>query len=148
VNIRLRWLATGLMAAVSAAAQTTPPPGARIAESARLDPSQGINFASGVWPDRVYIGQQATYEIGIFLSDDMRTRLRRNPQFVPPDVRSMIAYDLPVPARLLTRQAGGRQYDVHVFARALFPLTAGVHEIGAARLEYAVPLSSSIFARE
>ncbi len=145
---RLLALAAALVWIAPVDAQTPPASGSRIVETARLDPTQGINFASGVWPDRVYIGQQATYEIGIFLSEEMRTRLRRNPQFVPPDVRSMIAYDLPLPPRLQTRTAGGRQYDVHVFARALFPLTAGVHEIGAARLEYAVPLSSSIFARE
>lgn len=146
----LSLFAAVMIATASSGAQTPPAPvpGATIVESARLDPRQGINFSSGLWPDRVYVGQQATYEIGIFLSDEMRTRLRRNPQFVPPDVRSMIAYDLPVPNRLFTRQAGGRTYDVHVFARALFPLTPGVHEIGAARLEYAVPLSSSIFARE
>lgn len=141
----LRLLAWLCLLAVPLAAQPT---GSRIVESARLDPRQGINFDSGLWPERVYVGQQATYEIGIFLSDEMRTRLRRNPQFVPPDVRSMIAYDLPVPSGQFARTAGGRHYDVHVFARALFPLTAGVHEIGAARLEYAVPLSSSIFARE
>ena len=142
------WIAAALLVALPAGAQTPPAPGARVVESAQIDPRQGINFASTLWPDRVYVGQQATYEIGIFLSDEMRTRLRRNPQFVPPDVRSMIAYDLPVPGRLFTRQAGNRSYDVHVFARALFPLTPGVHDIAAARLEYAVPLSSSIFARE
>lgn len=130
----------------SAAAQNSP--GAGIAQTARIDEREGINFASGLSPQRVYVGQQATYEIGIFLSDELRSRLRRNPQFVPPDVRSMIAYDLPVSSRPFVRREGSRVYDVHVFARALFPLTPGVHEIGAARLEYAVPLSSSIFARE
>jgi tetratricopeptide (TPR) repeat protein len=43
---------------------------------------------------------------------------------------------------------GSRRYEVHVFQRALFPLTAGRHEIPPARLEYALPLSNSFFARE
>lgn len=137
-----------LLAGLPLVAQTTAGSGSRVVESAPIDPRQGINFASSLWPERVYVGQQATYEIGIFLSETMLTRLRRNPQFVPPDVRSMIAYDLPIPGRPITRQEGNRTFNVHLFSRALFPLTPGVHEISAARLEYAVPLSSSIFARE
>lgn len=119
-----------------------------IASSARVDPSREINFASGVWPPRVYVGQQITYQIGIFLTDDLRARLRSNPQFVPPDVRSVIAYDLPSPARLGRRTEGPRAWDVHVFSRALFPVAAGAVEIAPARLTYQVPLSTSIFSRE
>ncbi|MCC6319149.1 MAG: BatD family protein [Gemmatimonadaceae bacterium] len=123
----------------------TPP---EIVEAARLDPSREINFASGVWPARLYVGQQATYQIGIFLSEAMRSRLRSNPQFVPPDVRSMIAYDLPVPARLFQRREADRTWDVHVFSRALFPLSPGTQVVPPARLTYSVPLSNSIFSRE
>jgi hypothetical protein len=98
-------------------------------------------------PDTVWVGQQATYQVGVFLSDEIRGRLRRNPVFVPPELRSMLAYDL-ASLNSVPRYAGSRKYEVHVFQRALFPLTAGRHEIPPARLEYALPLSNSFFARE
>ena len=91
----------------------------------RIDPRQDVNFSALVSPQVVFVGQQVTYQIGVFLSDEIRARLRRNPEFVPPDVRSMLSYDLSSPSRPLTRVEGGRYYDVHVFQRALFPLTAG-----------------------
>ena len=83
----------------------------------------------------------------MFLSDEIRARLRRNPVFVPPELRSMLSYDL-ASLNSVPRYAGSRKYEVHVFQRALFPLTAGRHEIPPARLEYALPLSNSFFARE
>jgi hypothetical protein len=98
-------------------------------------------------PETVWVGQQATYQVGVFLSDEIRGRLRRNPVFVPPELRSMLAYDL-ASLNSVPRYAGSRRYEVHVFQRALFPLTAGRHEIPPARLEYALPLSNSFFARE
>ena len=119
-----------------------------IVSQGRIDPRVDVNFSALVTPTSVYVGQQATYQIGVFLSEDVRQRLRRNPEFVPPDVRSMVTYDLPAPARPLLRSEAGREYDVHVFQRALFPLTAGTHVIAPARLSYALPLSSSFFSRE
>lgn len=148
--VRRGWLVAAVLAPALARAQSPRAPGSppEIVGEARVDVAKEINFASGVWPSRLYVGQQATYEIGIFLSEEMRSRLRSNPQFVPPDVRSMIAYDLPVTARLFQRREGHRTYDVHVFSRALFPLTAGTQSIPPARLTYSVPLSNSIFSRE
>jgi hypothetical protein len=58
VRGRLLALAAALVWIAPVDAQTPPASGSRIVETARLDPTQGINFASGVWPDRVYIGQQ------------------------------------------------------------------------------------------
>jgi hypothetical protein len=119
-----------------------------IVTSATVDPNREINFSTGIWPGRVYAGQQATYQIGIFLSESMRNRLRSNPQFVPPDVRSVIAYDLPLPGRLFSRAEGGRTWDVHVYSRALFPVSPGTIDIAPAKLTWMVPLSNSIFSRE
>lgn len=101
-----------------------------------------------VLPETVYVGQQATYQVGVFLSEEVRARLRRNPQFQPPEVRSTLAFDLPSPQGSFTRTVGERRYDVHVFQRALFPLTTGTHVIPSSRLDYALPLSNSFFARE
>lgn len=118
-----------------------------IASRAQLDPNDDIAFRAMTLPDTVWVGQQATYQVGVFLSDEIRGRLRRNPVFVPPELRSMLAYDL-ASLSSVPRYAGSRRYEVHVFQRALFPLTAGRHEIPPARLEYALPLSNSFFARE
>jgi hypothetical protein len=119
-----------------------------IISQARIDPSQDISFQAMLVPDTVYVGQQATYQVGVFLSDEIRARLRRNPEFVPPEVRSMLAFDVPSPPGSASRTVGPRHYDAHVFQRALFPLTAGQHVIPSARLNYALPLSNSFFSRE
>lgn len=115
---------------------------------ARVDPRSDVSFSALLLPDTVYVGQQATYQVGVFLSEEVRARLRRNPQFVPPEVRSALAFDLPSPRDMVARMVGSRRYDVHVFQRALFPLTPGRHLIPSARLDYALPLSNSFFARE
>ena len=61
----------------------------------------------------------------------------------------MLAYDLSAPRSFVSKRViNGRQYEVHVFQRALFPLTAGRYEIPAARLNYSLPLSASFFSRE
>jgi len=97
----------------------------------------------------VYVGEQATYQVGVFLNDDVRYRLRRNPEFIPPELRSMLAYDLSAPRSFVSKRViDGRRYEVHVFQRALFPLTAGRYEIPPARLNYSLPLSASFFSRE
>ena len=136
--------------AARGAGTEAPPADARpaIVTQGAVDPRRDVNFAALALPSRVYVGQQVTYQIGVFLSEEVAQRLRRNPEFVPPDVRSMLAYDLPSPTRPLSREADGRRYDVHVFQRALFPLTAGTHELAPARLTYSLPLSNSFFSRE
>ncbi|MFN8667593.1 MAG: BatD family protein [Gemmatimonadaceae bacterium] len=135
------------------ATTTTATPGSAearpvIVTQGRVDPRQDVNFSALALPATVYVGQQVTYQIGVFLSEDVSQRLRRNPEFVPPDVRSMLAYDLPSPAAPLSREEGGRRFDVHVFQRALFPLTPGRHTLAPARLTYSLPLSNTFFSRE
>lgn len=120
-----------------------------IVSQPRLDPRAGVNFHALVTPDTVYVGEQATYQVGVFLNDDVRYRLRRNPEFIPPELRSMLAYDLSAPRSFVSKRViEGRRYEVHVFQRALFPLTAGRYEIPPARLNYSLPLSASFFSRE
>ncbi|HEX5579927.1 MAG TPA: SH3 domain-containing protein [Gemmatimonadaceae bacterium] len=118
-----------------------------IATEAPLDVTQGVNFHALVRPDTVYVGQQASYQVGVFLNEDVRGRLRRNPEFVPPEMPGMLSYELPVAHALLPRGRGG-QYEVHVFERAVFPLTPGTHDIPAARLSYSLPLTRGFFSRE
>jgi hypothetical protein len=151
VLLAARWsLVAGLLLTTGAAnAQDSvrPPAGSGIAGRAQLNAAEDIAFRAMAIPDTVWVGQQSTYQVGVFLSDEIRGRLRRNPVFVPPELRSMLAYDL-ASLNSVPRYAGSRRYEVHVFQRALFPLTAGRHEIPPARLEYALPLSNSFFARE
>ncbi|HEU4628210.1 MAG TPA: BatD family protein, partial [Gemmatimonadaceae bacterium] len=112
-----------------------------------LDVRQGVNFHALVQPETVYVGQQANYQVGVFLDDDVRGRLRRNPEFVPPEMTGMLAYELPVTHGSVPKAGRGR-YEVHVFERAVFPLLPGVHDVPPARLSYSLPLSRSFFSRE
>ncbi|HEX6536526.1 MAG TPA: SH3 domain-containing protein [Gemmatimonadaceae bacterium] len=119
-----------------------------IVSRARLDTSQAVNFRVLVSPDTVYVGQQTTYELGVFLDGSVRDRLRRM-EAIAPEMRGMMAYEPPAPlAGFPTRAVGARRYEAHVYQRAIFPLTAGRIAIPPARLVYAMPLSYSFFSRE
>ncbi|MEP7343662.1 MAG: BatD family protein [Gemmatimonadaceae bacterium] len=122
--------------------------GVSIVDAASLTGREDIAVRSHVIPSRVYVGQQTTYEVGVFLSDETRARMRRNPEFIPPEMRSMLSYDLATPTTVPARVVDGRRYEVHIFRRALFPLAAGTLQIPPARLNYALPLSNSFFSRE
>jgi hypothetical protein len=114
-----------------------------------LDTAQGVNFHAVVVPDTVYVGQQATYQVGVFIDDQLRVRLRRNPEFVPPDPQGMLAYELASASRDPgSRRVGHHVFEVHVFERALFPLGPGRYEVPSAELAYSLPLSLSFFSRE
>jgi hypothetical protein len=104
----------------------------------------GVSLRASVSADTVYVGQQVTYTLSVRIPTSVRQRLRRNPEFVPPDPRAMLAYDLPL-SRVGDPTA---ELEVHTFQRALFVLTPGRYEMGPARLTYALPQSSSFFSRE
>ncbi|GAC1515145.1 MAG: hypothetical protein NVS1B4_04660 [Gemmatimonadaceae bacterium] len=107
-----------------------------------------LNFRALVHPDTVYVGEQATLEVAVFVDDEVRERLRRNPIFYPPDLQSMLAYDLPTPnAGSAKRRFGARCYSALVFRRAVFPLVSGRLVIPPARLSYSLP-STGFFGRE
>ncbi len=114
----------------------------------RLERNGGVDFHALVSPETVYVGQQATYQLGVFIDQETRGRLRRNPEFIPPESRAMLAYDLPDPGGSLSVNRDGRSYEVHVFRRALFPLTPGRYTINPARLAYTLPQGQSFFSRE
>ena len=115
---------------------------------ARVDTRAEVSFHAIAYPETVYVGGAVTYELGVFIADEMRQRLRRNPEFVPPELRSVLAYDLPERGGARTVVREGRTYEVHVFRRALFPVAPGRINIPPARLTYAVPLGPSFFSRE
>ncbi|MFN2563863.1 MAG: BatD family protein, partial [Gemmatimonadaceae bacterium] len=116
---------------------------------AQIDTSLDVNFRALALPETVYVGQQANYEVAVFLSESVRDRLRRNPTFFPPDMQSMLAYDLPVvkgdPPR---RRVGRRCFDALVYQRAVFPLMAGRFVVPPAQLVYSLALTPTFFSRE
>jgi hypothetical protein len=116
---------------------------------ARVDTSLDVNFRALAEPETVFVGQQANYEVAVFLNETVRDRLGRNPTFYPPDMQSMMAYDLaPVTGDPPKRKVGTRCFDALVYQRALFPLVPGRFVISPAQLVYSLRLSSSFFSRE
>ncbi|MCX5755489.1 MAG: hypothetical protein NTX19_05125 [Gemmatimonadetes bacterium] len=134
-----------LQGAAQGAAQGASP---EVVTRSRVDHSRGVDFHALVVPETVYVGQQATYQLGVFLDQDTRQRIRRNPEFQPPETRSLMSYDLRERSGSLSQNVDGRPYEIHVFRRAVFPLTPGRYSIPQARLTYALPQNSSFFSRE
>ena len=77
--------------------QITTPQGSlpEVVTRSRLDRSRGVDFHALVTPDTVYVGQQSTYQLGVFIDQETRQRIRRNPEFVPPESYGLLSYDLP-----------------------------------------------------
>jgi hypothetical protein len=100
----------------------------------------------GAAPDSIFVGEQVDYTVDVLLNETARGRLRRNPTFFPPEMASVLAYDVDVP-RGPPRQ-GRRCFETLSYRRAIFPLFAGRVAIPPATLTYSLPLSSSFFSRE
>ena len=107
---------------------------------ARLDDSHG-----GSTLDSLIIGQQVDYTVEVLLNEPARGRLRRNPTFYPPEMASVLAYDVDIPRG---PPHGRRCFETLSYRRALFPLFPGRVAIPPAVLTYSLPLSSSFFSRE
>lgn len=115
---------------------------------ARIDTSVLSSLRSVPTGDTVYVGQQATYEVAVFLNQTARERLRRNPTFYPPEMQAMLAYDLAPPSPA-SRDRGSQCFDALVYRRALFPLVAGRIVIPPAQLVYSTGMApTSLFSRE
>ena len=107
-----------------------------------------VNFHSLVTSDTVWAGQQVTLQVGVFIDDDLRAQLQRNPEYVAPSVDGAVAYDLPVANDALpSRVVEGVRYRPFIFARALFPLRAGVLSIPPARLGYTLGTAGTMFGK-
>ena len=118
---------------------------------ARIDTSGELRVLSGAPQpaETVFVGQQATYEVAVFLNQTMRERLRRNPTFYPPEMQAVLAYDLPAPPPNTSYRIGSQCFDALVYRRALFPLIPGRLTIPPAQLVYSTGLSSTtLFSRE
>ena len=114
---------------------------------ARIDTGERLNLRAAE-PDTVYVGQQANYTVAVFLNTAVRNRLRRNPTFYPPDMQSMLAYDLPGAGAEQRPPGTSSCFDALVYRRALFPLQPGRLVIPPAQLTYSLPVGASFFSRE
>ena len=124
-------------------------PAPAVVARARIDTGARLDLRSSESADSVYVGQQATYEVAVFLNATARERLRRNPTFYPPEMQSMLAYDLPAPDRTQRIRTGSQCFDALVYRRALFPLVPGRLVIPPAQLVYTTGISaSSLWSRE
>lgn len=123
--------------AVHAVAELTP----AVLVRARLE-REPTQESSGI----LYVGEQVDYVVDVQLNRAARTRLRRNPTFFPPEMPSMLAYDLPAPGTV--GREGRRCFESLSYRRALFPLYPGSVAIAPAALTYSLPLSTSFFSRE
>ncbi len=119
-----------------------------ILDRVTVDARKPIDFHAAAYPETLYVGQQTTYQVAVLLNADARSRLRRNPEFLPPELRGLLAYELGRPMRVPPRSMNGGVYEAHVFQRALFPVASGPLAVPAPQLSYALPQSSSYFSRE
>jgi hypothetical protein len=124
-------------------------PAPAVVARARIDTGAQLDLRSAQSADSVYVGQQATYEVAVFLNSTARERLRRNPTFYPPEMQSLLAYDLPAPDRTQRIRTGSQCFDALVYRRALFPLVPGRLVIPPAQLVYTTGISAtSLWSRE
>ncbi|MCY7378077.1 MAG: hypothetical protein LH467_01905 [Gemmatimonadaceae bacterium] len=105
-----------------------------------------LDAGDGRRADTLFVGQQVDYVVDVQINDAARQRLRHNPTFFPPDMPATLAYDLAPPAPLV--RDARRCFETLSYRRALFPLFPGAAVIPPATLTYALPLSTSFFARE
>ena len=136
-----------LTPATTTALQAQPSPTA-ILERLQVNANRPIDFHAATFPDTVYVGQQITYQVAVLLSESARARLRRNPEFLPPELRGLLAYELGTPRRVAPRNYGGGMFEAHVFQRALFAVAPGTIMVPSPQLSYTLPQSSSYFSRE
>ena len=140
-------LALGGQVPGASRADTTGRPPA-IVTRAPLDTASAVNVRVLAAPETVYVGQQSTYELGVFLDTNVRDRMRRL-EAIAPEMRGLMAYEPPATASgFPTRSVGQHRYEARVYERAVFPLTPGRIAIPPARLVYAMPLTYSFFSHE
>ena len=119
-----------------------------VVSSGDIDTSADVVLRAIVAPETVYVGEQASYQVGVFISPSAREKLRSNPSFIPPQLNELMAYDYPADRRRqpIRRRVGSQCYDVLVYERALFPLSAGRHDLAPADLSYSLAIGAGFFA--
>jgi hypothetical protein len=101
-------------------------------------PGNEVILRASVVPETVFVGQQTTYQAEALFSADVEFRLRRSPEYEPPNPSGFWIHDLPDPPSTTTQVVGDQVYAVQTFRRAFFPLAPGRYTIPPARLAYEV----------
>jgi len=148
MRVLLRAMNCVLVVAAMASLSWAQPSPTAVLGDVRVNPTRPIDFHAAAYPDTVYVGEQITYQVAVLLSEQARSRLRRNPEFLPPELRGLLAYELGTPRRVAPQSYGGAVFEAHVFQRALFPVAPGPLRIPSPQLTYSLPQSSSYFSRE
>ncbi len=101
-------------------------------------PDDEVLFAVTLTPDTVYVGQQVTLQAEVLVSERAQFRLRRSPEYVPPDAPGFWTHDLPGAPSARPQAVGGQVYLGRAVARAYFPITPGSYVLEPARLTYEI----------
>lgn len=99
-------------------------------------PDDEVLFVVSLTPDTVYVGEQITLRAEVLVSERAQFRLRRSPEYVPPDAPGFWTHDLPGTPASRPVAIGGHVYLGRSVTRAYFPIGAGVHVLEPARLVY------------
>lgn len=108
--------------------------------SARAPDEEEDGVALRAWldTDTAYVGQQITYSAEALFGSEVRLRLRRSPEYEPPNPSGFWIHELPGSPTGSTRIIGSDIYEVQTFRRGLFPIAPGRLTILPARLSYEV----------
>ena len=113
-----------------------------------VDSRRAIDFRATVLVDSVYVNEQVTWQAAVLINPRIRDRLRRNPEFVPPALQGVLAYDLGAPQQMTALATDGTAFNGYLFRRAMFPVTAGTLRIPAPQLNYRLPPNRGYSSRE
>lgn len=101
-------------------------------------PAGEVIFRSSMAPETAYVGQQVTLRSEAMISAEAQLRLRRAPEYLPPNASGFWTHDLPLPPATESRLVDGQVYQTHTFYRAYFPLSPGRYTLAPARLLYEI----------
>lgn len=147
-TLRRAWQLLVAACCIAPAIPHAQPSPTAIVDRLRSTTGRAIDFHAALFPDTVFVGEQATYQVAVLLDAEARARLRRNPEFLPPELRGLLAFELGTPRRVPSRSYPGGEYEAHVFQRALFAVAPGRITVPSPQLTYSLPQSSSYFSRE
>ena len=101
-------------------------------------PGGEVLFSVVIRPDTVFLGQQATLYAEVLVSEEAQLRLRRSPEYVPPDGTGFWVQELPAAGGPRPRVIDGRIYYGRTLTRAYFPLSPGDFALDPAKLKYEI----------
>lgn len=113
-------------------------PASRGSGRAPEEEEEGVALRAWLDTDTAYVGQQIIYSAEALFGSEVRLRLRRSPEYEPPNPSGFWIHELPGSPTGSTRIIGSDIYEVQTFRRGLFPIAPGRLTILPARLTYEV----------